>query len=1492
MKKLLLFLFAVTLSAYVFGQTVQSYPGGQTDQGTPMMASSQTGSGFIQNGNPVPNVMSAWVLPNTNSTSGNSRIPRNAGAYFQREELLILSSEMAASGYPSGVTVDALGFLIATAGVGTQTGTLNIYLMNTSDVTYTLGSTWTTTGFTMVSTNAAFTVPIAAGSYTIPFVGGSTFTYTGGGVYVAWEFSNPTLVGGTTALVAYCNTNQASMCYGYQSATSMGTGLTLTAFRPATYFVNNSLTDIAQVTNIYTTERTPTPYGTPTPVGVRINNVSAASLTCNLTITIKDVPTSTVRYTATLPVTALAAGTGTTITFPGWTPTLLEDVTINAATSAIAGETFVANNSLTITGSVNKNLYSYCYNLASINSGYGYTYPGTGTFLAKYTMNGTGVVKGANIFIYNYATNPGNVIYAVLLNSAGTILQQTPNYTLLLADMGTNMSFTFPATQSFTNEIFYVGLAMTAGGAQWYPLGIATESPARGNTFYTGLLTGGVPTADVATLKYGIEAVLVAPPTVTTTAATPIGTTTATLNGTVNANGTNSTVTFQYGLTVAYGSTVAGVPATATGSSNTTETAAIIGLAQNTLYHFRAVAVNTGGTTYGNDMTFTTLALPTVVTTAASAIAATTATVNGTVNANGYSTTTSFDYGLTVAYGTNVPGVPLTVTGITVFGVLANLTGLLPGTLYHYRINGINAGGTVNGGDLTFTTLALAPTVVTNGATGVGPTTATLNGTITANGSNTTASFDWGLTIAYGSNTAAIPVTVTGNTATAVSANLAGLTLGTTYHYRAKGINGIGTTLGTDMTFTTGCPQAGPAGPVTGPISVCQGGTGYVYTVAPIANASGYNWTVPVGGTITAGTNTNTITVSYSPTAVSGYVYVYGTASCGNGSPSQLAVTVNVSATPTLIGPANVCINSTGNIYTTQSGMTNYVWTVSAGGTITGGGTVTSNTVTVTWTTTGAKTVCVNYNNAAGCPALAPVCYNVTVNSLPTPTILGPNPACTGIPGLTYSTQAGMTNYIWAISAGGTITGGSTTNTITVTWGTAGAQTISINYTNPNGCTATVPVVYPVTVNPTTIPVITGTTDLCINTGYYNYTTQAGMINYIWTISGGGTITNGMGTNVLQVLWNSVGAQTVSVIFTNGSNLCTAPNPTVLPVNVNGLPDAAGTITGTATVCAGAAGVVYSVPTINNAVTYVWTLPTGATIASGSGTNSITVNFANNASSGNITVYGNSICGNGATSSPFAVNVTQVPATAGTITGTPAVCIGATGVVYSVDPIANATSYNWTIPNDVTITGGFNSNSITVDFYPTAVSGNFSVAGTNSCGDGTASPDYAVSVNPVPPTPVITLVATGDALTSDALAGNQWYLDGILIPGATSQTYVPTQTGHYTVVVTINGCSSAVSNDIYFVMTGIEPLVNGSSVSVYPNPGDGLFTLNITTKELMTLDLSVVNNLGITIYQQKDLKIKGTQSSSLDLRSQPDGVYSIILKNNNKHMLKKIVINR
>ena len=91
-------------------------------------------------------------------------------------------------------------------------------------------------------------------------------------------------------------------------------------------------------------------------------------------------------------------------------------------------------------------------------------------------------------------------------------------------------------------------------------------------------------------------------------------------------------------------------------------------------------------------------------------------------------------------------------------------------------------------------------------------------------------------------------------------------------------------------------------------------------------------------------------------------------------------------------------------------------------------------------------------------------------------------------------------------------------------------------------------------------------------------------------------------------------------------------------VTVNPLPAAAGTITGTATVCQGQAGVVYSVPAIASATGYTWTLPTGASITAGSNTNSITVTYSASAVSGNITVLGTNSCGSGTVSCKLCSN--------------------------------------------------------------------------------------------------------------------------------------------------------------------------------------------------------------------------------------------------------------
>ncbi len=647
---------------------------------------------------------------------------------------------------------------------------------------------------------------------------------------------------------------------------------------------------------------------------------------------------------------------------------------------------------------------------------------------------------------------------------------------------------------------------------------------------------------------------------------------------------------------------------------------------------------------------------------------------------------------------------------------LVNPTPYFAYDLANIALHQLTASGLTSFG--TYTGTQLAPTVISTVATAIGANVATLNGTVNANNLSTAVSFEYGLTTAYGTVVPAIPPTVTGNTVTNVSAIITGLAVGTTYHFRVKGISIAGTSNGADLNFTTQCPIPSTAGSITGPVNVCSPGIGYVYTVPVIANTTTYNWTVPPGAIITSGGNTNSITVSYPAGAASGNVSVYGSSICGNGAAS---------------------------------------------------------------------------------PNLA-----VTVNAIPVPTI-------------------------------------------------------------------------------------TGTTSLCINSGYYNYTTEAGMTNYTWAVSAGGVINFGSGTNQVTVSWITAGAQTISVTYTSTAG-CSAAAPTVKNITVNPLPGPAGTITGVPSVCAGASGIHYSVAAISNATSYIWNLPAGATITSGSGTNSIIVSYSTSAVSGNITVQGNNLCGSGTISPPYPIIVVQLPGAAGTITGNNSVCEGDAGVVYSVSPITNATGYEWTVPTGAIIVNGANTNSITVNFPPPSSSGNITVYGTDFCGNGTISPNFAVTVKQVPPAPVITAVL--NTLTSSAATGNQWYFNGTMISGATGQIHVADQSGNYTCIVTLDGCSSAISNVINVIIIGTGEKNAAETISVYPVPNDGRFTVTFPGSSDETYTISVLNNLGVKIYEETKVEVNASFQKVIDLRPIPKGVYSMIFENSQKQVVRKIIINK
>lgn len=233
---------------------------------------------------------------------------------------------------------------------------------------------------------------------------------------------------------------------------------------------------------------------------------------------------------------------------------------------------------------------------------------------------------------------------------------------------------------------------------------------------------------------------------------------------------------------------------------------------------------------------------------------------------------------------------------------------------------------------------------------------------------------------------------------------------------------------------------------------------------------------------------------------------------------------------------------------------------------------------------------------------------------------------------------------------------------------------------------------------------------------------------------------------------NSPGLYWVEVTNNNG---CKARDTII--ISVDSLPKTTGIISGLSPVCPGQNGVIYSVNPFPFADTYSWTIPPGATGAST--TNSITLNYSLAATSDTIRVKGHNACGFGPElKKPIIVN--PLPDPANPITGPASICAGQAGSVYSVLPIINATSYVWSFPAGITIVAGNGTNSVTVNASLLAVSGNITVMGSNTCGDGTAS-SFPLTIIPLP-VPTITgpaavcLNSTGNYLTEEGMSGYIW----------------------------------------------------------------------------------------------------------------------------------------
>ncbi len=245
-----------------------------------------------------------------------------------------------------------------------------------------------------------------------------------------------------------------------------------------------------------------------------------------------------------------------------------------------------------------------------------------------------------------------------------------------------------------------------------------------------------------------------------------------------------------------------------------------------------------------------------------------------------------------------------------------------------------------------------------------------------------------------------------------------------------------------------------------------------------------------------------------------------------------------------------------------------------------------------------------------------------------------------------------------------------------------------------------------------------------------------------------------------------------------------------------------------------------------------------------------------------------------------------------------------TGGIFSLNLPVNATgnhSLFIEFSNGATI---YRNNGLTATPYPVALPGIFSFTGNNQTNQAAFYYyfyDMSIRLANCPSTrvpvvattnatPVVTMA--GNLLTSSIAAGNQWYLNGTAIPGATAQTFTATTAGIYKTVISSAACGSVSSNEVNFGATPVVD-INGTQIALIasPNPNKGEFFLQFEVKGKDDLNISMLNELGQRVYSQNYPAFTGRFAQQIKPTGKVlPGLYILKIEHNKKTYIKKILV--
>lgn len=437
------------------------------------------------------------------------------------------------------------------------------------------------------------------------------------------------------------------------------------------------------------------------------------------------------------------------------------------------------------------------------------TSDGTGTGVFPSTLSN--LSPGVTYYLKAYATNSKGTGYGneVTFTTAANLSSITTTVV---------SAITTSSATSGGNITSDGGGAITARGVCWSTttgpnITNSKTSDGAGTGNFVSSMTGLTPVTtyyvrayatNSAGTSYGDEisfTVMTNLPTVATTATSAITATTATSGGNVTSDGGLLVIDRGVCWNTSAGPTISNTK-TSVGSGTGIYIGSLTSLASNTTYYVRAFATNSAGTSYGNEISFRTLAnIPTIVTSEVSSVTTTSASVGGTITSDGGASVSSRG----VCWSTSSS--PTTANSKTTDGsgtgsFTSSMNGLVAETIYYVRAYAINSAGTAYGNEVSFITESISfPKLTTTPVYSVTSSAAYSGGNISADGGApvTERGICWGRS---SSPTTANNKTSDGSGTGSFTSSIAGFMAGVNYYVRAYATNCAGTAYGNEVSFS------------------------------------------------------------------------------------------------------------------------------------------------------------------------------------------------------------------------------------------------------------------------------------------------------------------------------------------------------------------------------------------------------------------------------------------------------------------------------------------------------------------------------------------------------------------------------------------------------------------------------------------------------------------------------------------------------------------